>query len=765
MHQSNHSKKEKNEEKLNNSNFCLFGEEEPKERYNGINDFPNDKNNINNNNKNNYNNNNNNNINNNELLNSFELFNQFSNRSNNNNNNNNNIIIYMDNGLCNKDNNIDNINPYSNNNNNNYNNYNNYNNFNNINRNNNFNNINSNNFNNQNLINKNNNDDFNIINNNKNLINFNNDISNNQINNKTCIIKNNKKNIDNNNNLQNNIIIYNIDNNNNKNIYKNFNNNNNNFQNINSIEEDKKPIKINQSKILNNNMNKDKFEDKNNIKEQMKKCNPKTTVHKRKIKRKETEEERIKREKEEKEESEIRDKLKCYICFGKVNKARMCLNCKKIACDKCVRNIIEKFGKCQNCKKESTLNDIIPLSFMDDLTSYFIHNVENKNIKIKNNNDIINEISERDNKDEDEDMKDEFKNNVNNGKNKSFNINNINNEVINNISNSNNSNSNINIENNEDDNIPFCTQHRDRKVEYYCLQCNEYLCSKCLLFFNQTIVDKHKNHKIPSIQQLENFNIKNAINEYKKLIDTNNNLDNVINNCNSKIRELEIKKSRINDVLDSIKKEISTKFIDQINNIKDIIKSAKNKKEKIENSIDSIPNSFNNIINENDYGQGGQILEELKKLNKEVISNEQLEQKSKIKSNLFFESFESEKINLILPNNGNYQEELKIIDKELNFIPEHKCKLSIQLLGGNIHFSITLKVDNEYYLNHNPKFYGHFILINSKKRTEYSIFGGNYYANGNQILSVDFDFNEIKGLLDDNISCNLIFYITKSYYK
>ena len=91
--------------------------------------------------------------------------------------------------------------------------------------------------------------------------------------------------------------------------------------------------------------------------------------------------------------------------------------------------------------------------------------------------------------------------------------------------------------------------------------------------------------------------------------------------------------------------------------------------------------------------------------------------------------------------------------------------MSIQLLGGNIHFSITLKVDNEYYLNHSPKFYGHFILINSKKRTEYSIFGGNYYANGNQILSVDFDFNEIKGLLDDNISCNLIFYITKSYYK
>ena len=146
--------------------------------------------------------------------------------------------------------------------------------------------------------------------------------------------------------------------------------------------------------------------------------------------------------------------------------------------------------------------------------------------------------------------------------------------------------------------------------------------------------------------------------------------------------------------------------------------------------------------------------------------NHEIEKSMPLNTDLKNKSFEIEpKKNLILPNNGNYQEELKIIDKELNFIPEHKCKLSIQLLGGNIHFSITLKVDNEYYLNHNPKFYGHFILINSKKRTEYSIFGGNYYANGNQTLSVDFDFNEIKGLLDDNISCNLIFYITKSYYK
>ena len=36
-----------------------------------------------------------------------------------------------------------------------------------------------------------------------------------------------------------------------------------------------------------------------------------------------------------------------------------------------------KHAKCFNCKKPSTLNDIIILPFMDDITNFFI-NIENK---------------------------------------------------------------------------------------------------------------------------------------------------------------------------------------------------------------------------------------------------------------------------------------------------------------------------------------------------------------------------------------------------
>ena len=78
----------------------------------------------------------------------------------------------------------------------------------------------------------------------------------------------------------------------------------------------------------------------------------------------------------------IRDKLKCYICFGKVINATMCPNCKKIACEECIKKMLSKNNnKCDNCNKTVKINDMIKLPFMNDLTSFFINKVEKKNPK------------------------------------------------------------------------------------------------------------------------------------------------------------------------------------------------------------------------------------------------------------------------------------------------------------------------------------------------------------------------------------------------
>ena len=83
----------------------------------------------------------------------------------------------------------------------------------------------------------------------------------------------------------------------------------------------------------------------------------------------------------------------------------------------------------------------------------------------------------------------------------------------------------INIKDNEDKIGIKCKKHKDKNVEYYCFQCGEHLCPKCLLYFNQSVVEKHKGHTIASISDLKNYNIKEAIEEYNKLKNSKIELD------------------------------------------------------------------------------------------------------------------------------------------------------------------------------------------------------------------------------------------------
>ena len=118
--------------------------------------------------------------------------------------------------------------------------------------------------------------------------------------------------------------------------------------------------------------------------------------------------------------------------------------------------------------------------------------------------------------------------------------------------------------------------------------------------------------------------------------------------------------------------------------LKNILEKTKEKKESIENSIESVPNSFNNIIQRNDLVQGKLIFEDLKKINNKIISKEEIEEKKEIKTDLFIESYKIDNIQLTFPINGQYIEEFNVINKDLDFIQGHPCKIQINLLGGNV---------------------------------------------------------------------------------
>ena len=665
-----------------------------------------------------------------ENLHSNININNFHIKNNNINNFNNNIYL--------NDRNIDDKNKiFNNNNNNNQNNYF----FNYNNNNNNYNNIN---------INQNEKNDFKIKNDNK-IINIDIDKKDKKLS-QSCLMVN----IDNN-NYNKNINNLNIKNNNNRNAYNNnirFNKNNTNiFKNLKPKDIYKKNSELqNMEENINKLSSGALMANKDIMKNINKNMNSKTFVAKKanKIdilkKNQLSKEEKIKREKEEKERSNIREKLKCYLCFGKIYQARICLNCKQMACEKCVKNMIEKYGKCLNCKKESTLESIIPMPFLDDLTSYFINNVENQ--KNQNNNININNIGNYQNiNKEDEDMKDENYSESNKEKDND-------NYMMSDI-----------IMNDENNNISFCDEHTDKISEYYCLQCRKYLCSKCLLFFNQKSVEKHKDHLILSINQLKHYNLIDAIDEYNKLCKSKDDLESTKKETSYQIKKLEIRQNRINDILESIKKEMNKKFNEEKEKLRNIIDKTKEKEESIENSVESVPNSFNNIIQRNDLVQGKLIFEDLKKINKNLISKEEIDNKKEIKTNLFIESYNNKNIQVIFPNNGQYVEEFNVINKDLDFISGHTCKLQINLLGGNVNITLLINVKKKFYEENEPKFYGHFEITNSSKKLVFSIFQNQIYSDEYQILTLEFNYREIKDMVCFDNKLDISLFIVKSYYK
>jgi ribosomal 50S subunit-recycling heat shock protein len=64
--------------------------------------------------------------------------------------------------------------------------------------------------------------------------------------------------------------------------------------------------------------------------------------------------------------------------------ATMCIKCKGIACEECVKKMILRRKICINCNQLVKIEDMIKLPFMNDLASFFINNVEQKQSPKKN---------------------------------------------------------------------------------------------------------------------------------------------------------------------------------------------------------------------------------------------------------------------------------------------------------------------------------------------------------------------------------------------
>ena len=232
---------------------------------------------------------------------------------------------------------------------------------------------------------------------------------------------------------------------------------------------------------------------------------------------------------------EIKDALTCFICTAKVLDPMMCPQCKKLVCTKCIKKwfIEQQHEKCPYCQVPSSFDKMINLPFMNQLSEYFIKEIEKKENEAdktylfqKNKTMNLNQII-------DEDDDDNNNNNIEyNQHNHSFDekednllsktqyipnkFNNIENKNKDkDLSLSKNLSYKINLKKEKMKGEP-CYKHPAEKVEYYCLNCNTKHCAKCLLIMSKES-KIHEGHKIVDIARKNKFNIDNVIQDIKSL--------------------------------------------------------------------------------------------------------------------------------------------------------------------------------------------------------------------------------------------------------
>ena len=290
-------------------------------------------------------------------------------------------------------------------------------------------------------------------------------------NNNNNYLNNNINNINQISNIQVNNSTSNLNNTNNLNTIDNMQSNNNNTGNENNNI-------INNNEINNINIEEEKINE-NEIKEEPKK-DPKEIS------------------KEETIGSEIKDTVKCYICFEKINKPKMCPNCHRMACEKCLHNwfINLKKDKCGFCRSTTNFNEMISVPFMDAVVNFVEKFFNKKKIEL---NDL------------------------------------------------------------DKDFLEYCPEHENELLYYYCLDCGKAYCKTCFVFFG-TEKDKHNDHIIIEYEKYKNMSLPLLKKNLDKLESNIQHVEENIKRCisykNSYEHQRKVGNEFMNNLLDAFNNQI-----------------------------------------------------------------------------------------------------------------------------------------------------------------------------------------------------------------
>ena len=469
--------------------------------------------------------------------------------------------------------------------------------------------------------------------------------------------------------------------------------------------------------------------------------------------------------KEEKEDEnrkiEIKDALTCFICTAKVLDPMMCPQCKKLVCTKCIKKwyIDQQHQKCPYCQVPSSFNQMITLPFMNQLSEYFIKEIEKKEnmadktyifskSKNMNINQIIDEDDDNDNKNninEDDNNDEGFLSKTHLFPNK-FQMNNNNN-------NENMEMSSIKI---KDDFIierkkkDLCPKHRNEIIEYYCVNCNTKHCSKCLLIMSNES-KLHQGHKIIDIVGKNKYNLDNINHDIKTLSDTIKDLTQYKINIEIDSKLVEKKEDFYKKMVDEFQKKILSKTMRKSTSLSVDNQSIEKQLKLIENIKNNNKDAIINFVERDDkigLEEYHQRIKDYKDINK-YKHDDQYE--IFIKPSLKFLETDFNVVD-IMENNDNIGEvigELNVnvegLDQpiQLRFNQEaiDEILINIQI---NLDFFDEEKIDYACY----------FILKNKDSITS-AILNEKMVHNGILILGKTIIKNSLKNIIDENNKCHV----------
>ena len=410
--------------------------------------------------------------------------------------------------------------------------------------------------NNNNIIHNHNN--YNIVNN------FNNyDITGNSINADSCFVqfrrirKNylDKQNFFGNNNMNNINQIPNIQENN-----INDDNNINNTENIQSNNNENNNINLINNNEANNIENIE--EEKNEIKEETKEISKEETIG-----------------------SEIKDTVKCYICFEKINKPKMCPHCHRMACEKCLYNwfINLKKDKCGFCRLNTSFKEMISVPFMDVVVNFVEKFFNKKKLEVYNIND------------------------------KDF--------------------------------VEYCPEHENELLYYYCLDCGKAYCKTCFVFFGEE-KDKHNEHSIIEYEKYKNMSFPLLKKNVDKLESNIQHVEENIKRCISYKDTYEYQRRIGNEFINNLQDAFNNQIDVIISSIDDHIKKLKeyiNEYTKYKKDIDEFYNVVKNKKSNNHPDKSCEsLIIKLTNINQhKFFSSKDIEKLSDLSKNFYVNTYQS----------------------------------------------------------------------------------------------------------------------------